>query len=212
MIITESVDNSDAISVTNTLVVDTKETEKLPRFFSALTYASLGLSFIPFVFSLIIIQISRINSIPTILAYFFSTPFHLAALLLIWQQSRQIDMQLPFHPTSWRSIAYISFLAAMWLFAMITAGMGARAFVAGTRTCTTVFSDGHSRSVCYDNHFNRMVGFLISATAIAVLEAFVLCVMAFLCFRSRPRKQTPQVPSPRSSSPSPSPSPKVLSA
>ncbi|KDR75511.1 hypothetical protein GALMADRAFT_247953 [Galerina marginata CBS 339.88] len=196
-----AIQDSDAASTTGTLV--TKEPDKLPRFFVVLTYISLAISLFPFAFSLIIVSISRLHSIPTIIAYVLSTPFHVAALLIIWQHSRQIDMQFPFRPSSWRSIGYICFLAAIWLFSMVTCALGAQSFVK-TRICT--FSVDTKMEVCDTHHYERTVFALIGSTALAVFEALILCSMAVVCYRSRPLQDAPPM------SQSPIPSPKVLSA
>ncbi|KAF8911638.1 hypothetical protein CPB84DRAFT_1762438 [Gymnopilus junonius] len=193
MIITEvvpPVDNSDAASTTNTLVA--KEPERMPHFFSKLTYASLAISLIPFVFSLIVVTVSRINSVPTILAYVLATPFHVGALLIVWQHSRQLEMQLPFKATSWRSIAYMVFLAGMWTFSMISCAIGANTFH-NMKDCSQTIqtTNGSSQEEnCYPAKGARHIGTaLVISTLLSALEFIVFSTLAISSYRARPRNE-----------------------
>ncbi|PPQ83111.1 hypothetical protein CVT26_008770 [Gymnopilus dilepis] len=213
MIITQvvpPVDNSDAASTTNTLV--SKEPEGLPHFFTKLSYASLAISLVPFVFSLIIVTVSRINSIPTILAYVFTTPFHVAALLLIWQHSRQHEIQLPFRATSWRSILYMTFLAGMWVFSMISCASGAGTFH-NMKDCTGA-GDASSQQDCFPSKGAAHIGTaLVSSTVLSSLEFFLFITLCITSYRARPPRNDSslEAPSPESISMEPVSTPKVLS-
>jgi len=199
------VDNSDAASTTNTLV--TKDSGKMPRFFAALTYASLVISIVPFIFSFMFVTISQLYTLPTILAYLFTTPFHVAALLIMCQHSRQIDMQLPFQPSSWRSIIYIGFLAAIWLLSMITCAMGANSFLSGTGCLSIGVDNSDAIQVeCYPNNHTLRNGFMFSSsTGLAALEMIILSTMVVVCYQNQPRQENlptsirpePPVPSPK---------------
>ncbi|PPQ88953.1 hypothetical protein CVT25_005052 [Psilocybe cyanescens] len=196
MIIAESVDNSDAASIT-TLV--TKTPEKMPRFFAGLTYTSLFFSVFPFAFALINVLTTRLYSIPTIIAYVVTTPFHVGALLIIWQHKRQIDMQLPFNPTTWRNMIHIAFLICVWLFSAITSAMGARQFME-KKLC---WDDAREMVVTCDRHnYTRTATTFLSSALLSVFEVLLLTTILLICYRSRPRKDVQvDIPLSRTSSP-----------
>ena len=119
------IETSDTAS-THTLV--SCENSKIPRHLVHVTYASLAFSILPFIFALINVSLSPVHSIPTIIAYVFSTPFHVATSLIAWQYARQLDPTLPFEPTSQKSIGYTCFLVVCWVFSTAYAAIGSRMF------------------------------------------------------------------------------------
>ncbi|KAF8957326.1 hypothetical protein BDZ97DRAFT_111812 [Flammula alnicola] len=188
-------DNSDAAS-TNTLVTS----EKIPRYFVKLTYASLVFSILPFIFALINVLLSPIFAIPTILAYVFTSPFHVAAILVVWQHARQNDSALPFEPSSGRSISYTCFLAAMWIFSSITCGIGIPRFQ------PPYCPDLGCSSNDYNKSAKTRTTFVVS-TVLSTCEVMIMGAIILVCYLNRPRK----VPSPPPTSASSS-DPKVVSA
>lgn len=200
MIIAESVDNSDAASIT-TLV--TKGPEKMPRFFAGLTYSSLFFTVFPFSFALINVLTTRLYTIPTIIAYVITTPFHVGALLIIWQHNRQIDMQLPFNPTTWRNMIHIIFLMCVWLTSFITSSIGARELME-RKLCWD--SERQMVVTCDQRNYARTATTFITSALLSAFEVLLLTAILIICYRSRPREEAPvEIPLSRT------PSPKAIS-
>lgn len=185
------VDTSDTAS-THTLV--SCEHSKIPRHLVLFTYASLGFSILPFIFALINILISPLHSIPSIIAYVFSTPFHVATILIAWQHARQVDPTLPFEPTSLRSIAYTSFLVVLWIFSTATSAVGSQIF--------HQFQCQFSSKCTMDR---ILITFVVS-TILEGFEVFIMSAIAVMCYRNRPGKEVAPPPIPMTSRP------KVVSA
>jgi len=184
------VDTSDTAS-THTLV--SCENSKIPQHLPLLTYTSLGFSILPFIFALINVSLSPLYSIPTIIAYVFSTPFHVATILVAWQHARQVDPTLPFEPSSWRSIGYTCFLIVLWLYSTATCAIGSRIF---------------HRIYCSSSKCPMdpvLITFVVSAI-LAGFEVFIMSVIATICYRNRPKEVVPPSPIPMTSRP------KVVSA
>lgn len=110
-------DSSDAVSTTNTLVTNGRI---IPHHFLKLVYASLFISIVAFIFSMV----DGLDSDPTfivpngivatILAFIFTLPHHCAIFLLRWPQRYQISNILPFKPCSVRAVVYSVFLVGLW--------------------------------------------------------------------------------------------------
>ncbi|KAF8161449.1 hypothetical protein B0H34DRAFT_796241 [Crassisporium funariophilum] len=178
MIITDS---TDAAS-THTLVA----TNKIPRYLVHLTYASLGFSILPFIFALINVSLSPFHSIPTIIAYVFTTTFHVATVLVAWQNARDIDTTLPFEPSGGRSIAYICFLFALWIYSLITCAFGSRMFINGFCTFGSQFGMN-----CAPNHYSRILATFVVSTVLAGSEVLIIGAIGIVCYRQRPQKEKP---------------------
>ena len=185
------VDISDTAS-TRTLVFSEKS--KIPRYLTPVTYVSLGFSILPFIFALINVSLSPLHSIPSIIAYVFSTPFHVATILIAWQHARQVDPTLPFEPSSWRSIAYTSFLVVLWAYATASCAIGSRIF--HHIDCDLSFKCTMDRV---------LITFFVSAI-LAGCEVFIMSAIAIMCYRNRAGKEVVQPPIPMI------PRPKVVSA
>ncbi|KAF8806693.1 hypothetical protein BYT27DRAFT_7339254 [Phlegmacium glaucopus] len=170
---------SDAAS-THTLV--SCESSKIPRLLPHFTYASLGFSILPFMFALINVSLSPLHSIPTIIAYVLSTPFHVATILVAWQHARQLDPTLPFEPSSWWSIGYTCFLVVVWLYSTASCAVGSRIF--HRLDCTTK---------CIMDPV--LITFVVSAI-LAGFEVFIMSAIAILCYRNRPKEVVPPSPIP----------------
>jgi hypothetical protein len=200
-------DRSDALS-TNTLV----PTEKIPPYFVHLTYASLGFSILPFIFSLVNVAISPLHSIPTILAYVFTTPFHIAALLVVWQHKRQIDTTLPFEPSATRTMAYTCFLTGLWIFSTVTCGVGSQKFVK-LGPCPPVAPDAPPTLIlvpCNIPH-KRVVASFVVSTVLAGFEVIIVGAIIVVCYLHRAKAKKSSVVPPESY-PMTSPNPKIVSA
>jgi len=167
------IDTSDTAS-THTLV--SCENPKIPRHLVHVTYASLIFSILPFIFALINVLLSPLHSIPTIVAYVLSTPFHVATILIVWQHARQVDPTLPFEPSSARSIGYTCFLVLMWAYSTATCAIGSRIFEQ---------LDCHLSSKCTSNRV--LITFVVS-TILAGFEVFIMSAIAIMCYRNRPNK------------------------
>lgn len=176
------VETSDTAS-THTLV--SCENSKIPRHLVHVTYASLAFSILPFIFALINVTLSPLHSIPTIIAYVLSTPFHVATILVAWQHARQVDPTLPFEPTSSWSIRYTCFLIVIWVFSTASCAAGSRIF--DQLEC-------HLSSKCSMNR-GVLVTFIVS-TILAGLEVFIMSAIALMCYRNRPSKGVvpPRIP------------------
>lgn len=181
------VDTSDAAS-SHTLV--SCESSKIPRHLVNFTYASLGFSILPFIFALINVSISPLHSIPTIIAYVFSTPFHVATILVAWQYDRQVDPTLPFEPSSWRSIGYTCFLFASWVYSTVVCAAGSQLF--HRLAC-------HLSSKCTTDH-RVLITFVVSAI-LAGFEVFIVSAIAIVCYRNRPGKEVEPPPIPMTTRP-----------
>ena len=185
MIIVEASDTAS----THTLV--SCENSKIPRHLVHVTYASLGFSILPFIFALINVTLSPFYSIPTIIAYVFSTPFHVATILIAWQHARQVDPTLPFEPSSYRSIGYTCFLVVFWAYSTGSCAIGSRIFDQPCRVsskCGTVGSD------------RVLITFVVS-TILAGFEVFIMSAIAIMCYRNRPGKEVVPRPIPMTSRP-----------
>jgi len=181
------IDTSDAAS-THTLV--SCETSKIPRHLALFTYASLGFSILPFVFALINVSLSPLHSIPSIIAYVFSTPFHVATILVAWQHARQVDPLLPFEPSSWRSIGYTCFLVLLWLYSTASCAIGSGLF---------------HQLECQQQHssctMNRVLITFVVSAILAGFEVFIMSAIAIVCYRNRPGKELVPPPIPMTSRP-----------
>jgi hypothetical protein len=171
------VDTSDTAS-THTLV--SCENSKIPRYLVHVTYASLGFSILPFIFALINVSLSPLHSIPTIIAYVLSTPFHVATILIAWQHARQVDPTLPFEPSSLRSIGYTCFLVVFWVLSTVFCAVGTRLF--DEIEC---HRDLKLSSIC--NTDRVLITFVVS-TILAGFEVFIMSTIAIMCYRNRPGK------------------------
>lgn len=188
------VETSDTAS-THTLV--SCENAKIPRHLVHVTYASLGFSILPFIFALINVSISPLHSIPTIIAYVLSTPFHVATILIAWQHARQVDPTLPFEPSSLRSIGYTCFLVVFWMLSTAFCAVGSRIF--DQAECHGDLSS----SICNSNRV--LITFVVS-TILAGFEVFIMSAIAIMCYRNRFGKGVVPPPIPMTSRP------KVVSA
>ena len=181
------VDTSDTAS-THTLV--SCENSKIPRHLVDVTYLSLVFSILPFIFALINVSISPLDSIPTIIAYVFSTPFHVATILIAWQHARQVDPTLPFEPSSWRSIGYTCFLVIFWVYSTAACIIGSRIYQ---------HKECHNSHKCHT--MDRIqITFVVSAI-LAAFEVFVMSAIAIMCYRNRPGKEDVPPPIPMTSRP-----------
>lgn len=188
------VETSDTAS-THTLV--SCENTKIPRYLVHVTYASLGFSILPFIFALINVSLSPLHSIPTIIAYVLSTPFHVATILIAWQHARQLDPTLPFEPSSSRSIGYTCFLVVFWVLSTAFCAVGSRIFdqVECHRDLLS--------TICTSDRV--LITFIVS-TILAGFEVFIMSAIAIMCYRNRPSKGVVQPLIPMTSRP------KVVSA
>jgi len=192
------IETSDTAS-THTLV--SCENSKIPQHLVHVTYASLAFSILPFIFALINVSLSPLHSIPTIIAYVFSTPFHVATILIAWQHARELDPKLPFEPTSLRSIGYTCFLVVCWVFSTAYSAIGSRIFGYWHVECHLSFS-----SLCTTDRV--LITFVVS-TILAGFEVFIMSAIAIMCYRNRPGKGvTPSLSIPMTSRRGP----KVVSA
>ena len=171
------VETSDTAS-THTLV--SCENAKIPRHLLHVTYASLGFSILPFIFALINVSLSPLHSIPTIIAYVLSTPFHVATILIAWQHARQVDPTLPFEPTSLRSIGYTCFLVVFWVLSTAFCAVGSRIF-----DSVECHRDSDLSSICSSDRV--LITFVVS-TILAGFEVFIMSTIAIMCYRNRPGK------------------------
>ena len=175
------IETSDTAS-THTLV--SCENPKIPRHLVQVTYASLGFSILPFIFALINVSLSPLHSIPTIIAYVLSTPFHVATILIAWQHARQVDPTLPFEPSSYRSIGYTCFLVVLWAYSTASCAIGSRIF---------------EELECRDSSkctMNRILITFVVSTILAGFEVFIMSTIAIMCYRNRPSKEVVSPPLP----------------
>ena len=183
------IDTSDTAS-THTLV--SCENSKIPRHLVHVTYASLSFSILPFIFALINVSLSPLHSIPTIIAYVLSTPFHVATILIAWQHARQVDPTLPFEPSSMRSIGYTCFLVGFWVLstAFCAVASGIFKFEHSQVECRLDLS-----SLCNNDKDRVLITFVVS-TILAGFEVFIMSAIAIMCYRNRPAKdvEPPHIP------------------
>ena len=172
------IDTSDTAS-THTLV--SCENSKIPRHLLHVTYASLTFSILPFIFALINVTLSPLHSIPTIIAYVLSTPFHVATILIAWQHERQVDPTLPFEPSSLRSIGYTCFLVVFWVLSTAFCAVGSRIFDYWRVECRLDLS-----SLCTTDRV--LITFVVS-TILAGFEVFIMSAIAIMCYRNRSGKE-----------------------
>jgi len=178
------IETSDTAS-THTLV--SCENSKIPRHLVHVTYASLIFSILPFIFALINVSLSPAHSIPTIIAYVLSTPFHVATILIAWQHARQVDPTLPFEPSSLRSIGYTCFLVVFWVLSTAFCAAGSGIFKFDQSECHRNFS-----SACTTDRV--LITFVVS-TILAGFEVFIMSAIAIMCYRNRPGKEVVPPPS-----------------
>ena len=182
------IETSDTAS-THTLV--SCENSKIPRHLVHVTYASLGFSILPFIFALINVSLSPLHSIPTIIAYVLSTPFHVATILIAWQHARQVDPTLPFEPSSLRSIGYTCFLVVFWTLSTAFCAVGSGIFNESRVECHLVLP-----STCTTDRV--LITFVVS-TILAGFEVFIMSAIAIMCYRNRPGKEVVPPPIPMTS-------------
>ena len=171
------IETSDTAS-THTLV--SCENSKVPRHLVHVTYASLAFSILPFIFALINVSLSPLHSIPTIIAYVLSTPFHVATILIAWQHARQVDPSLPFEPSSLPSIGYTCFLVVFWVLSTAFCAVGSRIFEQWQVECRLDIS-----LVCTTDRV--LITFIVS-TVLAGFEVIIMSAIAIMCYRNRPGK------------------------
>ena len=178
------IETSDTAS-THTLV--SCENSKIPRHLVHVTYASLAFSILPFIFALINVSLSPLHSIPTIIAYVLSTPFHVATILIAWQHARQVDPTLPFEPSSLRTIGYTCFLVGFWVLSTAFCAVASGIFEHWQVECR------HLSSLCSTNRV--LITFVVS-TILAGFEVFIMSAIAIMCYRNRPGKdvEPPHIP------------------
>ena len=179
-------DQSDTSSIFT--LVPEKDSDKVPRFLVPLTYGSLGFSILPFVFSLISISTSPEYSIPTVVAFVFTTPFHIASLFVAWQHARGLDPTLPFEPTSIKAICYTLWLCALWVGSTVVCICGSRLFQAWYRRCEHLDDVLIGIPVECDTPLQRtLITFAIS-TALSGVETMMIGLIVWVCWKNRPKK------------------------
>jgi len=172
------IETSDTAS-THTLV--SCENSKIPRHLVHVTYASLAFSILPFIFALINVSLSPLHSIPTIIAYVLSTPFHVATILIAWQHARQVDPTLPFEPSSLQSIGYTCFLVGFWVLSTAFSAVASGILEHWRVDCSLDLS-----SLC---HTDRVLITFVVSTILAGFEVFIMSAIAIMCYRNRPGKE-----------------------
>jgi len=180
-------DESDAASVFT--LVPENDSDKVPRFLVPLTYGSLGFSILPFVFALINISNAPAYSVPIVVAFVFTTPFHIASLFVAWQHARGLDPTLPFVPTSIKTICYTWWLFILWVSSSAVCICGSRIFQAQYSQCRNVGVDGMGK--CDVPLERTLVTFAIS-TALSGVETMIIGLIIWVCWRNRPKKVVPE--------------------
>jgi len=179
------IETSDTASI-RTLV--SCENSKIPRYLVHVTYASVGFSILPFIFALINVSLSPVHSIPTIIAYVLSTPFHVATILIAWQHARQVDPTLPFEPSSLRSIGYTCFLVVFWVLSTAFCAVGSGIFKSDQVECHRDGDHHFLSSVCTTTGTDRVLITFVVSTILAGFEVFIMSAIAIMCYRNRPGK------------------------
>ncbi|KJA18676.1 hypothetical protein HYPSUDRAFT_919894 [Hypholoma sublateritium FD-334 SS-4] len=112
------VDTSDAEAQSDAASIRTLVTiPKFPRFFSTLACVSLPISTAAFICALMNGNhiLGHLNSLLTILAFVFTLPYQVLAILLVWLHSHQTESILTFSPASRKNLVYTTSIALAWI-------------------------------------------------------------------------------------------------
>lgn len=187
--------NSLDAASTHTLVVDRWHT--IPRHFMKLTYASLLLSTLAFIFAIVDNVFSGL--LPkyltvAVLSYTFTLPYYLATLLLAWLQKHQIASIFPFPPSHPRTIAYSLGLVGLWTgsVAMCTTNLVRSSGLTGVcfyfylpdNTIDTQLTSCTTRSPGMINYWTSFASTLTSS-----VELILLISSTSVCYMHRRRKR-----------------------
>ncbi len=200
--------NADAISV-RTLVAS----PKFHRYFPVLAIASLPISTVALICAILNrsgapFGNGNLNGLLAILAFAFSLPYQVVAILLVWLHKHQTASILSFNPSSRRSMAYSAFLALMWVGSVILA---AWLISTGGNIADCIHS-----TLCYpgwqdidQGNANIVVSLVLSA-----VEAMVFGGITVICYLHRrfPTSSPTPAPAPETRQSGPSLGTKAISA